>query len=199
MGDLFTDTNALFMYPAVVGTVFFLFRIVLMMMGGFGDADVDAPDIDLDVDVDVGDGDAGHLDSTDAFEVLSIQGIAAFLMGFGWGGLVGLKTLQLELGYSMLVGAGFGVALMYLLAWMMSMIYSLQSSGNVNIRDAVGKTGDVYATVPPRGEGRGQVRIVINGQQRIFNAITEGEAIPSKSRITITKANDDNTLTVCRA
>ncbi len=43
------------------------------------------------------------------------------------------------------------------------------------------------------------MRIVINGQQRIYNAITEGEAIPSQSRIKVAKANDDNTLTVCRA
>ena len=34
-----------------------------------------------------GDADAGFDDSGDAFQILSIQTMAAFMMGFGWGGL----------------------------------------------------------------------------------------------------------------
>jgi hypothetical protein len=89
--------------PALVGTVFFSLRMALMLIGG---ADADAGfdvdvnfDVDVDFDVDVGDvdaisetgGDPG--DSTQAFKALSVQAIAAFVMGFGWAGLGALSGL----------------------------------------------------------------------------------------------------------
>jgi hypothetical protein len=87
MSDLFFGNNATwFTVPALIGTLFFVVRLGLMLVGG-GDWDVDA-DVDADIDGDI-DGDFD--DSDHAFKVLSIQSITAFMMGFGWGGLGGFK------------------------------------------------------------------------------------------------------------
>lgn len=200
MFEAFFESNTLlFTIPALVGTFFFLLRTVLMLVGGLGDADFDTDmDIDIDVDVDVdADIDASDIaDSTHAFNILSIQGIAGFIMGFGWGGLIGKITLEWDILTSSFLGIAGGLAMAWILVWMFRLIYSLQSSGNVLIDDAIGKEGTVYAQIPIQGQGRGQVQVVINERSRIYNAVTEGQEIPTHSRIRVTRVNDDNTLTV---
>jgi membrane protein implicated in regulation of membrane protease activity len=165
---------------------------------------VDVPhDVDIahDVAVDMqGDVDLGHDvesgDSTEAFKLLSIQSVAAFLMGFGWGGVGGLIGFEWSFPMSLLLGVGFGLVLVWLLGILMKAMYDLQSSGNVRLDDAVGIEGQVYANVPAGGEGRGQVRVVMGDRARIYNAVSDGGAIKTGSRIRVVRVNEDRTLTV---
>ncbi len=192
LSNLFAQDVLLFTIPGILGTLVFLIKIGLMSIG-IGDIDADV-DIDMDIDADLDSG-----DSTAAFSFISIQSIAAFIMGFGWGGLVGLKTFGWSLSMSVLAGLGFGTFLMWLLGLMLKGIYSLQNSGNVNVSDSVGSEGVVYANIPANGDGRGQVRVVLKDRAHIYNAITEGEILLSNSRVRITRVDSDNTLTVIKA
>jgi hypothetical protein len=137
-------------------------------------------------------------DSTHDFQILSLQSICAFAMGFGWAGLAGLKGTQWSAvtinGVAFAVGAG----LVWALAMMLRAMAELQTSGNIPIAAAEGREGDVYVTVASGGSG-GQVRITLNERQRIYNAITRGEDLATGTRIRVVKVNDDNTLTVVRA
>ncbi len=193
---LCSQETMLFTNPSMVGTGVFVLKMGMMALGGFG-ADVDA-DADVDVDVDV-DADSDGSDSTDAFKLLSIQSIAAFLMGFGWGGVSGIIGLDWGLGLSLLLGVGFGVALMWLLGILMKAVYGLQSSGNIRIDNAIGLQGTVYAQIPAKGQGKGQVRLVIENRARMYNAASAGEAISTNTAVRVTHVNDDNTLTVTSA
>ena len=183
---LFSEHAAWFGVPAALGTVFFVLRMTLMLLGGdFGHHDVDA-----------GAGDAHHGDPGEAFKLLSIQSIAAFLMGFGWGGLGALHGTEWGWSASALFALGCGIGMMWLLAMLLRGMVGLQSSGNVRVEDTVGAEADVYVTVPAKGAGRGQVRVVVRDRQRTYNAVSEGEALQSNSRVRVTRANSDNTLTV---
>lgn len=188
---LFDQRALLFTLPALLGTAAFLVRLGLMVIGGIGDADVDTG---LDVDADLGDTDA--TDSTDAFNLLSVQSVAAFLMGFGWGGFGALVGFGWGLPRSLLVALGFGAFLVWMLGLLMKAMYDLQSSGNIDIEDAVGVAGAVYANVPAAGEGRGQVRVVITDRARIYNAISDGGPLATGTTVRVVKTNDDRTLTV---
>jgi len=192
MHDLFFSGNALwFTIPAVVGSTFFLFRLVLMLLGGhIGDVHFDAAH---------GGGDLHHGDSNDAFKLLSVQSVAAFLMGFGWGGLGGLKGADWSFTTSTVFAAGIGAGMWWLVGLLLKGLYDLQSSGNIALDEAIGAEGAVYANVPPRGQGRGQVRVVIENRQRIYNAISDGEALNSSTRVRVTGINEDNTITVTPA
>ena len=204
MDILFGHGAAWFGIPAVVGTFFFLLRLALMMLGGDTDVDADVDidvDVDLDVDVD-GDLDASAhdvVDSTGAFEVLSFQTIATFLMGFGWGGLGAFQGAGWSAGWSVLFGVAAGSGMVWLLAKLLRLVYGFQSSGTVSIRDALGTEGQVYLQIPGQRQGRGQVRLVIGDRQRYFNAVTDDELIATKSRVRVTAVNDDNTITVSKA
>ncbi len=191
--DLFQQPAIWFSVPALAGTALFLLRVVLMFLGG--DSGDGGLELDADADFDIGDG-GDHLDPGHSFELLSVQAIAAFAMGFGWAGLGGL----LGAGWGVTASIGSGVVGGLLLTWLLAMLlqgmYSLESSGTVSIQSALGTEGEVYATVPPRGRGRGQVRLVLQGRQRIYNAISDDEELPTKSRIRVARVNPDHTLTV---
>lgn len=188
MHEIFFADNAVwFTVPAVLGTVFFAGRLVLMMMGLSHDfAGVDGADVH-------------HGDSSEAFKALSVQGIAAFFMGFGWGGLGGLKGTEWGWTGAFACALACGIAMVWLLGLLLKGVYDLQSSGNIRIDNAIGAEGSVYANIPGQGEGRGQVKVVIDDHQRIFNAISEGEALASNTNVRVVKVNADNTLTVIRA
>jgi hypothetical protein len=185
--SLFAQSALLFTIPALVGTVVFLLKLGLMTIGG---TDID---FDTDVDLDLGDVDT---DSTDAFTLLSIQSIAAFLMGFGWGGLCGLLGLDWPLSWSLLLGLGVGVGIVWLLMLMLKGIYDLQNSGNIDIRQTIGSEGTVYVNVPARDAGRGRVRVIVSKRARIYDAVSEGDEIQSSTRVKVTGVNDDNSLNV---
>lgn len=97
---------------------------------------------------------------------------------------------------AILCGLAGGVLMAWLLGFLLQAMYSLEASGNVSIEQALGAEGEVYASVPPRGAGRGQVRVVLAGRQRIFNAVSEDDAMPSQTRVRVVRVNPDHTLTV---
>ena len=194
MNDLFLGGGAAwFTVPALIGTVFFVLRMALMLIGG--DAGGDA-----DVHLDVGhvDGGVAHVDSGHAFQVLSIQTIAAFLMGFGWGGLGGLKGAGWSVTASFTFGIAAGTGMVWLLAKSLQAVYRLQASGNVSIDETLELEGSVYVAIPGDGR-RGRVRLIVNDRERFYNAVSEGEAIEPRARVRVVGVNDDNSVTVTRA
>ncbi len=196
---LFAGSTGWFTIPAAIGTFIFILRVAFMLFGGVGHADVDLDvdaDVDFDVDVDV-DGDAGHPDPGHAFQVLSVQSVASFLMGFGWGGLGAYRGAGWDIPMSIVFAIGVGAFFTYVLATLLKMTYRLEASGNLSIRDAVGTEGSVYVTVPAHGEGAGQITVIMANRQRIYGAVTEStEPIPRHARVKIIGANDAQTVSV---
>jgi hypothetical protein len=195
MLDLFFSDNATwYSVPALVGSGIFLVRLALMFMGHAGGMDVDH-DVSIDAHADVPD--AHHDgDSNAAFKILSLQTIAAFAMGFGWGGLGVVRGTHWDPLWAVPVGIAMGAAMVWVLGLLLKAAYDLQSSGNIRLADAVGVDGTVYVTVPAEGSGKGQVQLVLSNRQRIYNAVTDGPAITTRSRVRVVGVNDDNTVTV---
>ncbi|MBX3358405.1 MAG: hypothetical protein KF745_08250 [Phycisphaeraceae bacterium] len=198
MSLLFDNGAAWFSVPALFGTGIFVVRLLLMLVGGDGH---------LGLDTDFADGgahgslsghasDAGDHGSTHAFEVLSFQSICAFMMGFGWAALAAYKGSGLSVPVSVLIGCAAGVAMVWALALMLKGMHDLQSSGNVPLQATMGAEGDVYVGVPAAGAGRGQVRLVIGSRERIVNAVSEAGELPTRTRVRVTRVNEDNTVTV---
>ncbi len=196
MYDLFFGQNAAwYTIPAILGTAFFGLRSLLLLIGGghhIGDlhADVHAGDMHAD---------GSDSDSTHSFEILSVQTIAAFIMGFGWAGLAGLKGTHWNPLMVNLVATACGCGMVWLLAIMLRAMREMETSGTIRTSAAVGREGAVYATVPGDGVGRGQVRITVQDRERIYDAVSRGESLATGTRIRVLHANDDSTLTVARA
>ncbi len=177
-----------------VGVTVFLFRVAMMMLGGVADsADIES-DIDFDIDADVDPGDI-H-DSTADFHLLSLQSLSALSMGLGAGGIAG--SVGFGWGVPASVGASvvFGCFTAWLIATGMKLIYSLRSSGNIHLSDAIGLDGVVTSTVPAHSSGRGRVRLVINQRMREYDAVSEGDALVTRTEVQVLRIGDDHTLHV---
>lgn len=188
---LFADNAGWFTIPAIVGTGIFVLRLALMLVGDI--ADVDTPDADVD-GVHPGYGDTDY-----AFQILSIQALSAFAAGFGWGGIAALRSFELGFAPAVLIGLLTGAGVMWLFATGMKAMFSLQSSGNTDIRGTVGREGEVYTRVPPSGEGAGSVRVVVDDRARIYNAVSDGGELVRSARVRVVQVNDDHTLLVAPA
>ena len=183
---LFGDSAVWFTAPALLGTMFFAFRLAMMFLG-------------LGLDLETGDahvpGDH-HGDSTEAFKFLSIQAILAFAMGFGWVGFGAFRGAGWNWPSAAALGMAGGVGMVLLLERLLRTLHGLEVSGNISIDDALGAEGQVYVTVPPAGAGRGQVRVTIGQRDRIYNAVSDAGELAPPARIRVVRVNDDHSLTV---
>lgn len=197
MLDVLLGGNAaLFGVTAIIGTLFFLGRTALMLLGG-------DTDLHHDVGFEAADAHAGgaldhHTDSSSAFKVLSVQAIAAFLMGFGWGGLTAVRGWGLPFVVGLGVGTATGAGMAWILGKLLLWIARMQSSGTLPMESALYEEGVVYVAIPAARAGRGVVRVVVNQRMQYYPAVTEGAALDAQAAVRVTAANDDHTLTVER-
>lgn len=169
--DEMTGLERLFVTCAAFGTILFIVRLVLMFLGGGGEEG--AADTDGVADAETHDfGDSEFSDSDLSFRALSLQGITAFFMMFG---LVGWALVRQGNVPPVLAIAGGTIAGLGTV-WVMKKIFqvagSLQSSGNIDLQNAVGQEGRVYLTI--RNGQTGKVQIAVQGRLSILNAMTEG-------------------------
>ncbi|MDR1519363.1 MAG: hypothetical protein LBU23_04360 [Planctomycetota bacterium] len=132
---------------------------------------------------------AGALESDASFDYLSLQSILAFLMGFSWIGLAGLRQWGLGSGASFILALAAGAVLLFFSAFLMRQVMRLDSSPSQDYGDALGRTGMAYTNFTADGGGR--VQIEINGKLTVANAINAGGGeINSFDRIRVVEVED---------
>ncbi|HTL53814.1 MAG TPA: hypothetical protein VL860_14670 [Planctomycetota bacterium] len=199
--------SSIYLTIAIVGSIAFVLKLVLLFIGGHH-GDVAHPG-DLPGHGDIGhgaghsagdmhgSGDAGdHPDSSATFTLFSVQGVLAFLMGFGWMGLAGLEQWNLSSLFSLLLAAGFGFLMMLLSATLMYYAFRLEHIPVFDVRKAVGEIGQVYLNIPALGQGVGEVQIVVDGRQKVLKAKSTAGEIKSFTRVKVVSVERDLTLTV---
>ncbi|MBQ6884582.1 MAG: NfeD family protein [Clostridia bacterium] len=211
---------------AIPATLILLIQTVLMFFGfdnGDADADFDVDldadadidfdadfdtDFDTDFDADVTDGVYGDeiADATeladaagfDSLRIFTVRGIVAFLVMFGWVGVV-MTEANINLVITLLTSTLCGFAIMVLVAYIFKAVMKLRSDGTADNRNALGSAGKVYLTIPPLRQGEGKVNVMLQGSYVERNAVTdEGEAIPTGSEIIVVGVSGQTTLVVKR-
>ena len=176
------------------------------------DGDLDAGGADLDgnglpdsVDMDdlhdgAGDGSAEvHQGIFSGLNILTVRGVVAFFTLFGWSGLW-LSQLGLHPLLAAFLAIQIGVIGMVGVALILRSALRLQYDGTLDLRNAVGRAGTVYLTVPARRGGCGKVNVLVQEQLREFEAVTEeAEPIPTGEKVLVTGLAGEDTLLVSRA
>ena len=177
---------------AVPSTIILIIQTVLLLLGigeGGGDADVEV-DGDLDAQVDY-DGIGG-----DGLALFSVRGIVSMLAVMGWSAIALLETAMPQ-AVSIAIAVVLGVLMLFVMAYIMKAISKLQSSGNIDVGNAVGKVAQVYIPIPENGNGAGKVHITIQEQYCEFNAITTvAEKIKTGAYVRVVAVDDIGTLVV---
>lgn len=182
----------IFALIAIPSTAILIIQTVLQLIGIGGDdvpEDIDGdgiPDSDLDV--------AAAAD--DGLSLFSIRGILSMLCITGWLG-VGLLETALPDWAAILIAVAAGVATLIGIAFLMRGIYKLQSSGNIDISNAIGKVAQVYIPIPAAGAGSGKVTITLQEKFCEYTAITAAaEALKTGSYVRVVSVSDGGVLLV---
>lgn len=182
----------IFALIAIPSTAILIIQTVLQLIGIGGDdvpEDIDGdgiPDSDLDA--------AAAAD--DGLSLFSIRGILSMLCITGWLG-VGLLETALPDWAAILIAVAAGVATLIGIAFLMRGIYKLQSSGNIDISNAIGKVAQVYIPIPAAGAGSGKVTITLQEKFCEYTAITAAaEALKTGGYVRVVSVSDGGVLLV---
>ncbi|MAV59760.1 MAG: hypothetical protein CND89_03485 [Marine Group II euryarchaeote MED-G38] len=152
-----TLLELIFAGSAVIGGGLFLFWFALVMIGGIT-ADIFDGVFGTDIDA---------IGADASFKALTFQGIMAFLMFFGLGGLFVLKSDGGN-AIAIVVGGITGFASMVGTGKLFEFFIGLQADGTVNIASAVNAKGTVYLGISE--ENIGQVQVNVGGTLRTYPA-----------------------------
>lgn len=192
-----------FAYIAIPSTLILILQTIMLLIGmGDSDTDLDGSDADFDADVDLdhdGIPDVFEHDGADAgLRMFSVRGVIAFLTVFGWTGLSLLRSAT-AIAVAAVVAALCGAAAMMLMAYVMRLAMRLQSDGTVRPQNAIGVSGVVYLTVPPRRMGHGKVSVLVQERLCELDAVTDEEQpIPTGCEVVIVALSGQSTLVVCK-
>lgn len=163
----------------LAATVLLIAQIVLMLFGLGDGGDVD---IDLDGVPDV------SVDASDGFNVFTLRGLTAF---FAIGGWVGYTLADDNITLAVILSLVSGTAALLAMAFVMKALMKTRSDGNIDIAKSVGKTAEVYLTVPPAGKGYGKINLTLEERFVEINAQQKGEnSIPTGAQVKVVSAEN---------
>ncbi len=142
-------------YVAIVATVLFVLKMFLFMVSGHG-AD--------DMGIDISDTDA-------SFSLVSVQGIIAFFMAFGWCGWVAIEKMNWEGLNAAVVSFFAGLFVLWFTAFLMSSLKKLNRVVVTDLKTLIGQTGKAYTKFEP--DGSGQIQIELNEKLATLPAINK--------------------------
>ena len=160
-----TDLQRIFAFIGIPATLVLIVQTILLLFG-IGDGD-DPTDIDGDG---IPDGDTGD----DGLTLFSVRGIVGMFCIAGWSGIVFID-LGLSSATAIVLALLCGAAALFGIAYLMKAVLKLQSNGTLQLGSAVGKTGQVYIPIPPKGTGRGKINIVVQDRYVELAAVTDSD------------------------
>ena len=187
----------------IISSLIFIIQSIMTFIGAdagdggidadFGGTDADLGGGDLNTDVDSS---SDYSDMGSGMNLLTFRNFVNFFLGFGWTAVLfagEIKSTAVLMLLSIVVGVALVFAVMYLFKW----LSSLQQTGTINVfKTSVGCTGKVYLTIPAARSGEGKVQITINDSVREYDALTDGEELPTGTNIKVLEAIDAHTLLV---
>jgi hypothetical protein len=176
---------------AVVGGAVLALQFVFLLFGG--DAEAGADGADLHGADSPGDGGADGV-----LRLLSIRTVAAFVTFFGLVGWLGHSKGWGE-GTSLVAAMSAGGLMMGLVAWLFAALHRLQSSGNVDPAQAVGRTARVYLRIPGGHSGKGKITVSVQGRARQYEAETSGSELATGSDVLVVRMTSPGTFEVAPA
>ena len=114
----------------------------------------------------------------------------------GWVAVALLET-SLPAGVSIAIAIACGIATLIGMAYLMRAVNKLQSSGNIDIGNCIGKIGEVYIPIPSSGNGSGKVNLTVQEKFSEFTAITtSGEQLKTGAFVRVVAVSEAGVLVV---
>lgn len=173
----------------IASSLIFVIQTILTFLGANSDF---STDFDMDssgADIDMSDGNSG-------MGLLTFRNFINFLIGFGWSAIL-LHSEVTSTSVLIVISTLVGVALVAIVIFLFKWVSGMQQSGNIDVfKSAVDCVGKVYLTIPARRQGEGKVQISINNSVREYNAVTDGDKLPTGRDIRVVEVISENTMLV---
>jgi len=184
---------------AIPMTVVMILQLVLMLIGiGF--------DSDTDSDIDDGVIDDGVIDShaetpphesssnggASILKIFTVRGIVAFFALGGWAGLAAVSA-DLHPIWVIQISLLVGVCALLLAAIVIRLALRMQTSGNLNLNNAISQTAEVYIRIPPARTEKGKVTMLLQERFVELDAVTDSEVelMPTTKVDVVALVNED--------
>lgn len=192
--EAYTILQKIFFVVAVPATLILVIQLILLLFGvgehGASDTDVDADFDGADYsDLDLPDGPVGHGVQPDGADtpadgdghpvegvdhglrIFTVRGVLTFFAVSGWAGLV-MSYTPMPAVLIVLAAAALGVIAMLLMALLMKALLRLQYVPEVRPNSVIGKSAEVYITIPAHNSGLGKILVERGGQFVEMDAVT---------------------------
>lgn len=174
-------SQQIFLLIAIPSSVILIIQTILLLIGLDDELDADADPFD-----------------DDGLALFSVRGIVSMLCIAGWSGFA-LCGTALPLVLSITLAVIFGILTLIGMAFLMRALQRLQSSGNIQVSNTVGKVGQVYIPIPPNATTAGKINITVQEKYSEFSAITmENELLATGTYVRVVAVNDAGILVVER-
>ena len=67
--------------------------------------------------------------------------------------------------------------MMFIMGGIYYLLSTMVDDGTLKVKNAIGRLGEVYMNIPPKGEGIGKIQINIQGAMREMSAISNEEEL----------------------
>jgi len=127
---------------------------------------------------------------------LSFRGIMAFLCIGSWMTLA-MTAIPLHYALATVIGVVAGAGANVGVAFFNRAMMRMRVAGNLEAVNAIGKTAEVYLTIPAKRASGGKVSVLVQERLAEFDAVTDNEEpIPTGGRVKITGVCARGTLVV---
>jgi hypothetical protein len=168
---------------AIPFSVLFIIQTVMTFVG-MGDSSDVAGDAGADADMQM------------PFHFFTFRNLVNFFLGFAWTGISLYDAIGNKV-WLTLLGVFVGVLLVTIVMTLLYALSKATQSGNIDIKDAVGRTATVYYTIPAAGKGAGKVQMSVQQAVREYDAISElDEPVPTGRMVRVKSVINAGTLLV---
>lgn len=165
MADFFSSMDSVerfYWYLALISSLIFIIQTAMTFLGADTDTGLDA---DFDGNLDVGDY---------PFQLFSLRNLVNFLLGLGWGGASLYPVFDNKVVVA-IIAVLIGLAFIGIFFFIMRTMMKLAEDNTFTLESTIGKSGDVYLTIPASRKGKGKIFISVKGSTRELDAITDCE------------------------
>ncbi|MBT29503.1 MAG: hypothetical protein CMO01_07550 [Thalassobius sp.] len=130
-------------------------------------------DLDIDLDFDIGGDD------------VTLSAVLTFLGMGSWSAILFKNQTDMGEGGVLLTSLIAGIVGFTSVVFLINKMKNLENSGNVEIKNAIGKVAEVYLGIPESRTGEGQVQLLVQGRLVIFDALTDGKKIETGQEVIV--------------
>ena len=168
---------------ALITSVFFIIQTIMAFMG-------------LDADTDDGSGfDTVEMEGLSGY--FSFRNLINFLLGYGWGGVL-LQSIIPNMVWLEVAAVGVGLLFVIVFVFILRQVMKLSTDKTFHMDEALGLIADTYLRIPAGKKGTGKVMVSVRGSVHEIDAMTEGEEIPTGTKVRVTKVIGSELLEVER-